>query len=150
MIDSDFSELLGLLTASRIRFIVVGGVACALNGYVRATEDVDIIIDAAPDNVTELLRVLREWGDGYARDLVLSDFGLEPGAVRLVEEFPLDIFTVLSERRYEDFRSNAKQNSDGILYLHPSDIIATKQTSLREKDKLDIMAMTRIIGANAQ
>jgi hypothetical protein len=43
----DFEELLLSLSKGGIKFIVVGGVACALNGFVRATEDLDILIEAS-------------------------------------------------------------------------------------------------------
>lgn len=39
--EPTFEKLLALLTASGVRFLVVGGVAVILNGYVRLTEDID-------------------------------------------------------------------------------------------------------------
>ena len=38
-----FEKLLIMLSDGGIKFIVAGGVACALNGFVRATEDLDIL-----------------------------------------------------------------------------------------------------------
>ena len=39
--EASFEKLLALLAESGVRFIVVGGVAVAIQGYVRLTEDVD-------------------------------------------------------------------------------------------------------------
>ena len=47
----DFEQLLHLLMDNKIKFIVAGGVACALNGFVRATEGVDILIEPSEDNL---------------------------------------------------------------------------------------------------
>ncbi len=145
--DTDFSVVIDLLQARGIRFVIVGGVAVALNGYVRATEDLDIIVDADPENVASMLDALCEWGEGFAVDLSATDFTLEPGAIRLIEDFPLDIFTLLSQKPYEEYAKRARRTSGGIPFLHPEDLISSKKSSMREKDKLDIFALKRLIAA---
>lgn len=40
--EPSFEKLLAALADGEIRFLLVGGLAVALNGYVRLTEDVDI------------------------------------------------------------------------------------------------------------
>ena len=139
-----FEELLQLLSKSDIKFIIVGGVACALNGFVRATEDVDILIDASQKNISSLLETLKIWGDGCAAELELADFPVSPGAVRVIEDFPLDIFTVLNEKTYDYYYLKSKKNRQGLLYLDPAGLIETKINSLREKDKIDILALKKI------
>lgn len=54
MMEPSFEKFLVKLLADEVRFIVVGGLAVTLNGYVRLTEDVDILIDLAPANVEKL------------------------------------------------------------------------------------------------
>ena len=65
----DFEKLLKLLSNRGIKFIVVGGVACALNGFVRATEDVDILVETSEANITAMLDTLQGWGEGFAKEL---------------------------------------------------------------------------------
>lgn len=144
---SGFLDLLKLLLDREVDFLVIGGVACALNGFVRATEDVDILVDTAEANLDRLLEALASWGEGYARELDAEDFGLVPGAVRLVEDFPLDIFTVVSGRTFADYAPQARRSAGGIRYLAPSDLIRTKQGTHREKDQIDILALQRLVGA---
>ncbi len=141
----DFEDLLQLLTSKQVKFIVVGGVACALNGFVRATEDVDIIVDASENNIQKLIETLVTWGEGYARELNINDFPLSPGAIRVIENFPLDIFTILNDQTYTDLLPTTNKNPQGILFLNPESLIKTKKDSLREKDKLDILALQKII-----
>jgi len=45
MMEPSFEKFLVKLLSDEARFIVVGGLAVTLNGYVRLTEDVDILID---------------------------------------------------------------------------------------------------------
>ncbi len=140
----DFEELLLLLSSSGARFIVVGGVACALNGFVRATEDLDILIESSEENIKKMLDVLRNWGEGYAKELSVTDFPVSPGAVRLIEDFPLDIFTLLNERTYEDLLPKTRVTTKGVPYLNRETLIAIKEGSFREKDKIDAIALKRL------
>ena len=53
--DTPYEKLLAKLARADVKFIIVGGVAVALNGFVRTTEDVDILVEASADNVTRFL-----------------------------------------------------------------------------------------------
>src|SRR5262245_8604475 len=108
-----FESVLVALSRADVRYLVVGGVACVLNGLVRTTEDVDILVDADPENVDRLLKVLRTIGEGHARDLEVEDFVDEEGAIRLVEDFPIDIFTRMGGHRYSDLLPHRRVDVDG-------------------------------------
>jgi hypothetical protein len=56
-----------------VQFIVVGGVAVALQGYLRTTEVVDVPVEASRENVTRLLDALSDYGEGFSRDLTSDD-----------------------------------------------------------------------------
>lgn len=47
--DEDLLQFWKLLNAEKVRYIMVGGVAVNLHGYMRATEDVDVWIDDTPE-----------------------------------------------------------------------------------------------------
>lgn len=72
-------ELLLGLTSAQVDFIVIGGVAVGVHGFVRATKDLDIVPNPAPENLTRLARVLVEIG---AQHVGVGDFA--------PEEFPYD------------------------------------------------------------
>lgn len=50
----DLAGLLRVLAEYRVRFVVIGGVAVAAHGYVRATEDVDVVPDPDRENLDRL------------------------------------------------------------------------------------------------
>jgi hypothetical protein len=81
----------------------VGGRAVCLNGFVRTTDDVDILIDNSFDNVTRLSRVLADFGEGLGKDLTTSDLTNEAGAVRIQEDFILDIFVQMHGKILGDY-----------------------------------------------
>src|ERR1700747_2418703 len=87
-----FESLLVELARAGVDFAAVGGVAISLNGFVRATEDVDILAHSSPDNLRKLLGCLKNWGEGWARELKVEDFLIEEGSIRVMENFDLDIF----------------------------------------------------------
>ena len=93
--EASFEKLLVLLAKGGVRFILVGGVAVAIQGYVRLTEDVDLLIDDAAENLDLMLKILTGYGQGFARELSAVDFTDEEGAIRIVEEteqMQIDIF----------------------------------------------------------
>jgi hypothetical protein len=147
-ITSRFEKLLVALAVDRVDFAVVGGLAVIFNGYPRLTLDADILVHAAPENLRKLLDCLAGWGEGWARELKPEDFVPQEGAIRVMEEFELDIFTRMSGRSLEDFRPRLRYlETSGVRipYLAPEDLIYLKQDSWRDKDKLDVQAMREII-----
>jgi hypothetical protein len=145
---SQFEKLLVDLAQSGIDFAVVGGVAVSLNGFVRATDDLDILIGDAPENVQRLLDVLAKWGEGYARELKPEDFIPQEGSIRVMEGFDLDIFTRMRGKSLNDFRPRLRYletNGKPIPYLAPEDLIFLKQDSWREKDQIDVSTLKRLL-----
>jgi hypothetical protein len=139
---------LAALAADTVDFAVVGGVAVIFNGYPRLTLDVDILVSDAPENLHKLLTCLAGWGEGWARELKPEDFVFQEGAIRVIEDFDLDIFTRMKGMSLNDFRPRLRYLDTGnvrIPYLSPADLIFLKEESWREKDKIDVEAMREIL-----
>ena len=144
---SPFERLLVELVGAGVDFAVVGGVAVSLNGFVRATDDLDIIVRETPENVGRMLACLAGWGEGWARELKAEEFAPQEGSIRVMEDFDLDIFTRMQGRSLDDCRPRLRYLDTGevrIPYLAPSDLIFLKERSWREKDQLDVAALRRI------
>lgn len=60
MREFDLRSLLEALNERGVRFVVIGGVAVGAHGYVRGTEDLDIVPDPDPENLKRLAGVLAE------------------------------------------------------------------------------------------
>jgi hypothetical protein len=72
-------DLLLALTDAGVEFVVIGGVAVGVHGFVRATKDLDIVPDPAPENLIRLADLLEEID---AQHVGLEDFS--------PDEFPYD------------------------------------------------------------
>lgn len=59
----EIEEVLESLNRARVRYLVVGGVAVVLHGYLRTTADLDIVIHLEPENSLRALDALT--GLGY-------------------------------------------------------------------------------------
>jgi predicted nucleotidyltransferase len=59
---TDFISLFGVLIASRVRFVVVGGLALLLHGLDRLTADVDLVIDLSTDAARDTIKALIDTG----------------------------------------------------------------------------------------
>lgn len=146
MESTPFESVLAALSRAEVRYLVVGGVACVLNGFVRTTEDVDLLVDAEPENLRRLLQVLGGIGEGHARELSVEDFTDEEGAVQLVEDFPIDIFVRMGGRRYKDMLPYAKRSERDppIPFVGAEGLILLKSGSPRPQDQVDIEALRNL------
>ena len=146
---SQFEKLLAQIAAAGIDFAVVGGLAVILNGYERQTRDLDIIVHPDPENIRKLLTFLSTWGEGWARELTLSDFEtLDEGSLRIMEEFDLDVFVTMRGRSLDDFRPRLRylpSDDVRIPVIAPEDLIHCKEASWRDKDKIDVSALKEIL-----
>lgn len=60
MPDLDIRGILEALIGEDVEFLIIGGVAVGVHGYIRATKDVDIVPAPDPGNLEKLARVLGE------------------------------------------------------------------------------------------
>ncbi len=87
--------------------------------------------------------------DGYAAELTRADFDDGEGAIRIVEETEqcqIDLFTRMSGRRFADVIADADAlplRGFSIRYASKASLIDWKERSMRDKDKLDAMALRK-------
>jgi hypothetical protein len=71
--NPDFVDLLRAFIAADVRFLIVGAYALALHGRPRATDDLDVWIDATPENAARVIRALTDFGAPLT-DVTVEDF----------------------------------------------------------------------------
>jgi hypothetical protein len=73
-------ELLLALRDADVRFVVIGGIAVGVHGYVRATKDLDIVPEPEPENLTRLSSLLRELDAQHVGvgELAAEEFPYDP------------------------------------------------------------------------
>ena len=77
--NRDFIDLLRAFADADVRFLVVGAYALAFYGRPRATGDLDVWVEATPDNAERVMRALGAFGAPLA-GVSAADF-TTPGVV---------------------------------------------------------------------
>ncbi len=75
----DFKDFLKLLNKHRVRYLLIGGYAVSLYGYVRATNDMDFWVSDDPVNKKRLKTVLEKFG--FSRQSLPQDLFYLPGQI---------------------------------------------------------------------
>jgi predicted nucleotidyltransferase len=105
ILEPSFKKFLKLLNDNQVEYIVIGGYAVAIHGYIRATGDIDIWINQNAENADKMLTVMLQFGfDAY--DFRLEDFMLVDGKAGFVsigqEPFKIEILGEISGVNFFD------------------------------------------------
>lgn len=133
------------LNRNGAKYLVIGGVACILHGHVRATTDVDILIERTRDNAERVLAALATVGYGFAREWEADEVLKRPVTV-IGDDPAVDVFTVAWSVKYEgavDRSSVAEVSGVRIPLVSIEDLIETKRTG-RLQDAADIEVLEEI------
>jgi hypothetical protein len=145
------AELLAALGRAELDFVVIGAMALAPHGVVRATKDLDIVPAPDPENLGRLARALRgldaavDLGDLKRQELDIEpdEDGLQAGGnwVLQTRYGRLDVMQdVPGLRDYRQLRDGAIE-VEGTLYAGYEQLISMKAASGREEDLRDIGAL---------
>jgi predicted nucleotidyltransferase len=123
-----------------VKYLVIGGVAAILYGVPRATLDLDILIEASPENARRLLIAMEEGGLGTAslttpEELLATEVTIFRDRVRVDVQTstPGIEFRSAWERRQE-------MSFHGVRFFVASkeDLIASKEAAGRPRDLEDV------------
>ncbi len=133
------------LNRSGAKYLVIGGIACALHGYVRATTDVDILIERTLPNVERVLDAVSRLGFGFAGEWLPKEI-LARSITVIGDDPQIDIFTIAWSVKYEEAvkRSSVVEvQGVPIPLIGMEDLIETKRTG-RPLDAADLEALEEI------
>ncbi len=137
----DFEEFFGLLDSNKVRYVIVGGYAFAIHARPRYTGDIDVFVDASPDNAEKVIKALSEFGFGDV-DISMDDL-TRPDQVIQLGNPPLriDILTSISGVSFAEAWKNKVSGMYGrqqVFFIGKKDLIENKKASGRKKDLLDL------------
>lgn len=154
-------ELLQSLSAAQVRYVLVGGIAVQLHGYMRSTFDIDLVLAMNDENLVRFIDVAKRFGlipsipvpidslrdaaqiEQWHRDKGMLAFALrEPqvgGGVVDVLVRPVVPFEQLQQNAVMGELSGWQVPIASI-----DDLLAMKRHANRDKDRLDIAALEKI------
>lgn len=155
------------LEGAEVRYVVVGGLAVLAHGYLRATNDIDLVVDLAPENAARAVEALAglgfrplapvamlEFADSDRRREWIEEkearvFGLfsddHPSVrVDLFLEEPFDLEEILERARREEVAAGVE-----VPFLGLEDLIRMKLSAGRPRD-LDDVEKLRLLREEGQ
>jgi hypothetical protein len=124
---------------------VVGGYAVAIHGYPRYTKDIDIWIEMSPENATNLVHALEQFGFG-SLNLQIQDF-LTPDQIIQLGYPPhrIDLLTTIDGVNFTDcYLSKVEIFIDNIVvnFIDLENLKKNKKSSGRLQDLADLENLT--------
>ena len=91
----------GALSDAKVRYLVAGGVAVNAHGYLRMTNDLDIVIHLDPDNLRRGWSALEDLGYHPAIPVTVKDFADRATRERWIREKGMQVLGLWSDRHRE-------------------------------------------------
>jgi hypothetical protein len=143
-VEKDFEELLRLLNAHKVKYLIVGGYALAFHGVPRYTGDLDIFIKSDDENAKRILKALDVFGFGSA-GLKVEDFKKPDHIIQLgYPPVRVDIMTSLSGVSWDEAfkgRAEGKYGDIPVHFIGRDHYIQNKKASGRKRDLADLEAL---------
>lgn len=145
-VNSDFTELMNLFNANKVRYLIIGGYALIQYSEPRYTKDLDIWISTDQDNAAAVYKTLKEFGaplvelteKDFAKEGYFYQMGRPPMRVDILMGIPGVEFEKAWSRRLEvDF--------DGleVKFISKEDLISAKLASGRPQDLIDAQSLSQ-------
>jgi hypothetical protein len=141
-LDQDFKEFIELLNKHEVEYLLIGGFAVALHGYVRNTVDIDFWINKSKINAGKMVRVLDDFGFSSLQ-LKSSDFEKENVIIQLgYPPHRIDILTTPEGVTFDECypKRLLTKTTDGvdINYIDLESLKKNKKAAGRSQDIADI------------
>src|SRR5688572_4049802 len=142
--NQDFLDLLRAFIDRNVRFLIVGAYALAVHGRPRATGDLDLWVDATPENALRVMKALAEFGaplsdvtqDDFSKPGIVFQIGLPPARIDILTELSGVVFSEAWETR-----TRAPFASLMVDYIGRDAFIRNKRATGRARDLGDIEAL---------
>ncbi len=148
MLSRDYEEFIAVLASRGVRYLIIGAHAVAYHARPRATKDLDVLVDPAPENADRVLVALREFFGGADLGYTVHDL-VEPGWIIQLGVAPvrIDLHTQIPGcPSFEAVWANRVEARFGTVpaeYMGLEDLIRAKEATARDQDRADVQALRR-------
>ena len=144
-LDDNLVRVCLLLRKNNVNFVVIGARACALHGYVRATEDIDILIQQEKNNLEKVIQAVKDLYPHMEEEITPEDF-YSSIVIKILDEPELDLTISAWSLTFEDAQKDICKiilDDVEIPYLGLESLIKSKETE-REQDIWDVKVLKEI------
>lgn len=145
--NEHFRDFIEALNDNEVEYVLVGGMAVILHGYVRGTGDMDIWVNKTKDNYRKLVKAFAQFGmpvfDMTEDAFLGNEFDVWGIGVQPVR---IEIMTAVKGLNFEETYSQSQfYNEDGlqIRFIHLNHLLQAKKAAGRFRDLDDIEQLTK-------
>lgn len=143
----DLLRMLQRFQEEGVLYVLVGGQAVRLNGFLRNTEDIDVLLPHSVENGRHVIRALSFLPSAAELDPQWFASSVdEPENIRVADTLLIDLLFAANGETFESLQSHIQtMNVQGIAVktLDIEGLLKTK-TDYREKDILDKQALRKL------
>lgn len=155
------AELLQALSDAEVQYVLVGGLAVQLHGYLRSTFDIDLVLAMNDENLSRFIAVAGKFNltpgipvpiESLKDSKRIEQWHHEKGMLAFTLREPqagggaVDVL-VRPDVPYEKLRANAVVGTlfDARVWIASiDDLLTMKRIANRGKDRLDVVALEKI------
>ena len=142
--EDDLARICASLNAKGALYVVIGGMAMNQHGMLRATADINLLIESSRENQARVLKALEVLPDKAVREVRETDLD-EYVVVRVADEIVIDLMLKACGVTYAEAQGeieSRKINGVDIPIASAPLLLRTKQT-YRERDIPDRLFLQR-------
>ena len=136
----DLLALCRALRAEGVRYLLIGGFAVILHGFVRTTKDIDLLVDPSDENVAAIKRALGTLPDNAVSQIENDDVRRHT-VVRIADEIVVDLMASACGITYDDATSQdveERRIEDVIIRLAGKRLLIRMKETVRDSDRMDV------------
>lgn len=140
LFNEDFQDFIKSLNYYKVEYLLVGGYAVILHGYIRSTADMDVWVNKTTENYLQLKKALQKFGapvmpetEFLGKDFDVWGLGREPNKIEIMSD--------VKGLEFKDAYNQSKiykEDNLSIRFIHLNHLILSKEAAGRFKDKNDI------------
>lgn len=145
--NEHFRDFIQALNHNDVEYVLVGGMAVILHGYVRGTGDMDVWVNKTKDNYKRLVKAFNQFGmpvfDMTEKAFLGNEFDVWGIGVQPVR---IEIMTSVKGLNFEETYKMSqiyKEEGLNIRFVHINHLIEAKRSSGRFRDLDDIEQLTK-------
>ncbi len=138
------------LNRYRVKYLVCGGIAVALYGYTRTTEDIDIMIAPEAENLGKFLKAMEKMRMRPAMPKSKEEIKKAPHTIFVSDlpeyyYFKIDLVKINSSKFNELWKRRKTFKFDNVKFfvIGKEDLLKIKRRSKRGKDQIDVSELEK-------